>query len=103
LGTILVAEIRGTRIKTCIGATLSATNSTWTGLEFDPGLHIEMVKSNLISHSMADTAHRLQMDKISVIFQFSDSLEYSKQLIILILTSFSKGFTETHMKYYTKC
>jgi len=53
----------------------------WAG--FDPGLHSEMVKSNLISRNMTDPAHRLKMDDTSI-FQFSVSLQHSKQLRSLI-------------------
>jgi len=39
--------------KTCPSATLSITNSTWTGLGLNPGLHDTRQATNHLSHGMA--------------------------------------------------
>jgi hypothetical protein len=50
---ILTEENRRTRIKTCSSATLSTTNSTWTVLGANLGLHDEKLVTNLLNYGMA--------------------------------------------------
>jgi hypothetical protein len=40
-GMVLTRENRSTWRKTCLSATLSTTNRTWTGLGLNPGLRSE--------------------------------------------------------------
>jgi len=49
-GMILTGENRSTRKKTCLRATLSTTNLTWTELESKPGLRSGRPATNRLSH-----------------------------------------------------
>jgi hypothetical protein len=50
---ILTGENRSTWRKTCPSATLSTTNYTWIDLGVNPGLCVERLATNCLSHSMA--------------------------------------------------
>ena len=49
----LTGENRGTRRKTCLSATLSTTNPTWTDPGSNPGLRSERPATNRLSHGTA--------------------------------------------------
>jgi hypothetical protein len=49
----LTGENRGARRKTCLSATLSTTNPTWTDPGSNPGLRGERPESNRLSHGTA--------------------------------------------------
>jgi hypothetical protein len=51
-GMIQTSENEALR-QTCPSATLSITNSTWTGLGLNPGLHDTRLATNHLSHGMA--------------------------------------------------
>jgi hypothetical protein len=57
--------------KTCPGATLSATNSTWTSLSFSLGLHSEKPAANCPSYSMAQKAFFVYVFTVRSICIFS--------------------------------
>jgi hypothetical protein len=50
---VLTEENRRTRRKTCLTATLSTTNPTWTDLGANPGLHGGRPPTNRLSHGTA--------------------------------------------------
>jgi hypothetical protein len=51
-GMIQTSENKALR-KPCPSATLSITNSTWTGLGLNPGLHVTRRATNHLSHGIA--------------------------------------------------
>jgi len=46
-------EERGARIKSCLRATLSIINPTWTGLGSQPGFHSHRPATSSLSHGAA--------------------------------------------------
>jgi hypothetical protein len=50
---MVTGENRSIRRKTCPNATLSTTNSTWIGMELNPGLRGERPETNRLSHGTA--------------------------------------------------
>jgi hypothetical protein len=55
-GIILTGKSRITRRK-CASATLSTTNPTWIDPGTDPGLRVESLVTNRLSHGMAITEY----------------------------------------------
>jgi hypothetical protein len=59
----LTGESRSTRGKTCLSATLSTTNPTWTDPGSNPGLRGERPANNSLSHGTA-----YFMDYVAIIY-----------------------------------
>jgi hypothetical protein len=53
-GIILTGKTEGLRIKTCLSATVSTTNSTWTALDANPGLRAEEPATICMSYGIGN-------------------------------------------------